>query len=134
MEIKQIVENYFELKDEQKDLESRLKPLRAQIEEYMSSVDSDVANIGDYNVSYKASERCTLNEEKLLQRIKELADKEEDPDAKQTLLSCIKLVEKVDQEFIEELIYDDVLDSKLLEDCTEVKEYWTLIVSKKRRK
>lgn len=65
--------------------------------------------------------RESFNEEKLIQRLKELK-----------ITTPIKTVEIIDYEELENVIYNNELDATKISDCKQVKEVTTLRVSKKK--
>jgi len=65
--------------------------------------------------------RESFNEEKLIQRLKELK-----------ITTPIKTVEVIDYEELENVIYNNELDATKITDCKQVKEVTTLRVSKKK--
>lgn len=111
------VKKYYELDAQIKKLDAEKKLLNAELKDYMRSIGEKSTEIGGYKVVFSIQERVSMNEPKLVQRLKTLGKPE-----------AIKLVEVPDQAVLEEMIYTGNLAASEIADCMDKKEVETLTV------
>lgn len=119
-----------------KDLEllvSRWAENKTEMDSYKDSVTSDandikqmmkelgikVIEVPGFKATYSERVSQNFNEDKLLAKIKSLG-----------FVDCVKIVEVVDMEKLESLIYDNELDPSELASCKETKVTPTLKLTK----
>lgn len=105
-ELKDLVFKFAKIDAEQKRLKKLGDPLKDKIKKYMNQNGLDTFKEGPVTASFKIHERTSMNEDKLLSKLKSLG-----------LSEAIKTVEVPDQAVIEELIYEGRLDPIELDDC-----------------
>ena len=132
--LKGLIQNYNSLNLQLKSLEKDTKEAKKQLIEELESNGLNEYKDEDYKVTYKASERSSVNEEKLIALIKWLADKATTSEESKEILDAIIKVEKVDENHLENLIFAGIITPEQLEPAYESKEVWTLRVSKNRGK
>lgn len=115
--ILQKVGKYTELDASIKKLETEKKPLNADIKDFMRGNGLKEIQVGNAKVVFGKQERVSMNEDKLMERVRELG-----------LTSVIKTVEVVDHDALQEMIYAGALSAAQIEDCIERKEVETLSV------
>lgn len=116
-QLEQLVFHFAELDAEQKRLKKEGDPLKDKIKTIMNEHEMDRFEKGPIQVTFSIQERRTMNEERLLQKLKSLG-----------LTEAIKTVEKPDQQVIEDLIYEGALDPSDLDECIERKQVEVLRV------
>ncbi len=109
--------------------------LKAEVDSYKKQIDADNTAIKalliegnqtsasgeSYNVTCKAIETPKLNEDLLIQKLKEMG-----------FTSCIKTKEYVDMDELEAAVYAGKVDGKLLKDCKSVSVSYRLNVYKNK--
>lgn len=115
------VNEYIALDNQIKELTKRRDELNKRLKEDMRLMEMDKVETNDYVLSYIIQNRVTINEPKLIDRLKLLG-----------FSRAIVLVEKVDSDVVESLIYNGELAPADVEDCNEYKEVETLKVTKKK--
>lgn len=105
-ELKELVFKFAKIDAEQKRLKKLGDPLKNKIKKYMLQNGLDTFKEGPVTASFKIQERTSMNEDKLVSKLKSLG-----------LFEAIKTVEVPDQAVIEELIYEGKLDPIELDDC-----------------
>jgi hypothetical protein len=111
------VAKFFELDKVEKAAKAEKEPLGTEFKTLWP--DKGKQEVGDYIVVRGVQDRSKLNEDKLIQRLKELGFK-----------NCIKKKEIVDSEEVERMIFDGKLPSSLLESCMDVQYVQTVSVKK----
>jgi hypothetical protein len=117
VDILQKVEQYVALDVKAKQLDTLKKPLNAEIKAYMKESGIKELSTADVKVVYGVQERVSINEPKLLEKLKALG-----------VTAAIKTVEVVDHEKLEGMIYNGELQASAVEECLERKEVETLTV------
>lgn len=116
-DLPELVEEYAKLDDLEKSAKKQKTPLNTSIKRVMKDSGTDVFTVGNVTATYGSYEKDTMNEAKLLERLKQMG-----------LTEAIQTVEKPDTAVIEDLIYKKKLDPQVLADCTESKTVETLSV------
>lgn len=117
MEFKELVLKFARLDAEQKRLKKQSDPLKDDIKKYMSENDLDTFKEGPVSARYEVQERRTMNESKLVERLKALG-----------FTDAIRTVEVPDENAIEDLIYEGKLSPAELDDCVNIKHITRLTV------
>lgn len=117
---------------EHKEKEGQLKKIcdteNLQIKEIMADAGLKKYEAGGYTVNYIESNREKLNEEKLLELLKKRFTKKQLKD-----LKIIKTVEQVDENALENAIYNNMVDMDFVMQMAECKES-SVVVSLKLTK
>lgn len=121
--IENLVKTYHSLDSQIKELESEKKPLNLTLKDHMRQNGLKDLAVGGLKLSFSVQERASMNEAKLLRRLKELG-----------LDEAVKMVEVPDQAVIERMLYDGTLTPQTLADCTETKVVETLSVKEVKTK
>lgn len=116
------VADYYELEAMIKELTVSRDVLNKSIKETMALHSIKNVTVGDVSANFIVQNRTSLDEPKAIQRLKDL-----------NLPQAIKLVETVNQEAVEKLIYEGQLAPKSLEDCVLTKKVEVLKVSNKKK-
>ena len=117
MNIEEKVKNYAELDAKGKKIDEMKKPLNAEIKAYMKENGiKEVATAGVKAV-FGIQERVSMNEARLLEKVKRLG-----------LNQAIKVIEVVDEDAIQEMIFKGELDAAEIESCIERKQIETLTI------
>jgi hypothetical protein len=122
MDINEKAKQYAELDAQIKKLDTIKKPLNSEIKDYMKDNGMDVIQGQGFGVHFGTQERVTMNEAKLLDKVKSLG-----------LTDAIKTVEVVDQSLLEDLVFNGKLNPAEIEDCVERKIVETLTVKKAKK-
>lgn len=130
---KETVQQYFDLKAKEKELKAEIDFAGGEIKKYLTENKLEEFDADGVKVTYKGSERSSINEEKLIKTIKKIANNTDDKEVKKVIKSCIKKVETIDEPTLETLIYNNVIDSSDLECCYESKMIYTLRVQKAKK-
>jgi hypothetical protein len=110
MKFEDKVKHYFKLDQEEKSVKKEKTPLNVAIKDHMKSNALNAVEVDGIKVSYQVQERTSMNEDKLLLKLKSLG-----------LTEAIVTVEKPDSESVSKLIYDGKLTTEELESCIEKK-------------
>lgn len=121
---------YNELKDAEKKLKAELGDLGDGIKAYLTTHELEEFSHEGLKISYKPTEKSTVNEQLLIKTLKKLATKEKDAGVRKSIRACIKKVEAIDETNLETLIYNGIIPSEELEKCTENKTIYTLRLGK----
>ena len=92
--LKGLIQNYNSLNLQLKSLEKDTKEAKKQLIEVLESNGLNEYKDEDYKVTYKASERSSVNEEKLIALIKWLAEKATTSEESKEILDAIIKVER----------------------------------------
>ena len=120
--LNEMIKNFYEdkqtadhFKKIAEDFNSSIKKLFTELNK--NEFETDNGLVAKMNVQKRES----FNEEKLLEKLKELG-----------VNTPIKTIEVVDMDELENVIYNGQLDASNISDCREIKEVITLKVSKKK--
>ena len=132
--IRSIIKAYFDYKQEEKMLKEHLNSNGKLIKSFMlDNAQTEYISDDGIRITYKPTEKTTMNQEKLLETIKSLIKKTKDKETKDKIKSCIKKVEVVDEYVLEELIYNDIISDDSLSDCVETTTTYTLRCNKVKK-
>lgn len=121
-----LVDGYKAMSDKVKFYDDQKKEMAKQIKEFMKENDIQEIETDKCKATYKPSNRVTVNEEKLIQNIKDIARKTKDKELKAKIRKAVVKVEAIDEQYLETLIYDGFITSEQIQDSYETKETWTL--------
>ena len=107
-------------KEELKRVKEKEKQLTEQVKILLDEEGITKDTIGDIKVNYTTCTKSSMNEDKLLAIVKQLA--QEQPD----LLSCIETKEVIDEGVLEELIYNGFITVDDIQPAYEETQYKTL--------
>ena len=107
-------------KEELKRAKEKEKQLTQQVKILLDEEGITKDTIGDIKVTYTTCTKSSINEDKLLTIVKQLA--QEQPD----LLSCIETKEVIDEGVLEELIYNGFITVDDIQPAYEETQYKTL--------
>lgn len=132
--LKLLIPEYSQAKDDEKLIKGNLTKLGDQIKEILQANSLEEFEYGGLKISYKSSEKSSINEEKLIGVIKKLARKTKDSDKKLRIRDCIVKVEAIDERQLETLMYDGTVTPEDIAECYESKITWTLRLGKATKK
>ena len=118
-----LIREYYKWDQAEKEAKKQKQPLNKQIKEIMKEEEIRDILIGEIKATYIEKQVQTADAEKLLQRLKDLG-----------ATDCIKTVEVVNEEALEDAIYNGKISPAMLEDCFSVKVVPTLTVKKASKK
>jgi hypothetical protein len=121
--LQQDIINFGELKAQADGLKKNIDPLNTNIKAQMKELGETKVVAGNFTATYSVQERTSLNEPKLIQRLKEL-----------NLTAAIEIKEVVNEEKVKDLIYNDLLTEEQIRDCINVTEVEVLKVTAKKTK
>ena len=107
-------------KEELKRAKEKEKQLTQQVKILLDEEGITKDTIGDIKVTYTTCTKSSINEDKLLTIVKQLA--QEQPD----LLSCIETKEVINEGVLEELIYNGFITVDDIQPAYEETQYKTL--------
>lgn len=119
--LEELLEKYYEVDQEYKQLKKKKDPLNNHIKEIMREEGMDKVKYGDLVAKYSIRERTKIQEEKLLEVLKEEGMEE-----------YIIVKEKPDVESLEQAVLSNEIDVRILADCVESKEIEYLRVKKEK--
>ena len=120
-ELQTLIDQYGRLKDEADSYKKTLDADNNRIKELMIKDGNEKAEGSEYHVTCKAIESSKLNEEVLLNKLKEIG-----------FTDCIKTKEYVDIDVLESAVYAGKIDAKILADCKEVSTTYRLNIYKNK--
>lgn len=132
--LNQLISQYSQSKDKEKEVKAELNELGTQLKELLLANDIQEYEFGGLKISYKPSEKSTVNEDKLINTIKKLARATKDKDMKAKIRAAIIKVEAIDEHHLETLIYDGTVTPEDIAECYESKTIWTLRLGKASKK
>ena len=132
--INEWLKKYSELKDQEKQLKAQMTETANNLKTYLQDNSIEEYVNDGIKISYKPTEKSSVNEERLIAKIKKLARSEKDLEKRKLLKSSIKKVEAIDENVLEELIYTNVINSQELEECYESKVTYTLRLAQPKNK
>lgn len=119
----ELVAEFGENKAQFDKLKKLVESQKTSIKQQLDLMGEEDYSAGGYKVHCTISQRESLDEEKLIQRLKKYAPNTQ----------CIKMKEYIDMEVLENEIYHDKLSDEALSamaECKDVKEVVTLTVKK----
>lgn len=124
MTIEEQVKQYADLDAKAKQIDDMKKPLNVAIKAYMRDNGIHEVAVDGIKAVFGKQERVSMNEAKLLEKVKGLG-----------LTQAIKTIEVVDEDIINQMVYEGTLEPSLIEDCVETKVVETLTIrgGKKRK-
>ena len=111
-------------KEELKRAKEKEKQLTEQVKILLDEEGITKDTIGDIKVTYTTCTKSSMNEDKLLAIVKQLA--QEQPE----LLKCIETKEVINEGVLEELIYNGFITVDDIQPAYEEKQYKTLKLKK----
>ena len=111
-------------KEELKRAKEKEKQLTEQVKVLLDEEGITKDTIGDIKVTYTTCTKSSMNEDKLLTIVKQLA--QEQPE----LLKCIETKEVINEGVLEELIYNGFITVDDIQPAYEEKQYKTLKLKK----
>lgn len=132
--LNQLISQYSQSKDKEKEVKAELNEIGTQLKELLSANDIQEYEFGGLKISYKPSEKSTVNEDKLINTIKKLARATKDKDIKAKIRAAVIKVEAIDEHHLETLIYDGTVTPEDIAECYESKTTWTLRLGKASKK
>ena len=111
-------------KEELKRAKEKEKQLTEQVKVLLDEEGITKDTIGDIKVTYTTCTKSSMNEDKLLAIVKQLA--QEQPE----LLKCIETKEVINEGVLEELIYNGFITVDDIQPAYEEKQYKTLKLKK----
>lgn len=117
VELNKLLKQYFQVDITRKEVEQEHKALNGRVKQLMT--EGEISNFvgDDFVATCKTQERVKMNEDKLIQRLKDLGHTE-----------AIKMVEAPNQLVIDNLIYEGKLDPVELDRCIDVTKVTVLTV------
>lgn len=116
-----LVSRWAENKTEMDSYKDSVTADANDIKQMMKELGIKVIEVPGFKATYSERVSQNFNEDKLLAKIKSLG-----------FVDCVKMVEVVDMEKLESLIYDNELDPSELASCKETKVTPTLKLTKLR--
>ena len=113
-----------EAKEELKRAKEQEKQLTDQVKILLDEQGITKDTIGDIKVTYTTCTKSSMNEDKLLTIVKQLA--QEQPE----ILKCIETKEVINEGVLEELIYNGFITVDDIQPAYEEKQYKTLKLKK----
>ena len=132
--IKRLVRGLFEDKQAYKELEDSISKDSAELKKWMGDKKRDTMNVDDIVVTYKPQVRSSMDEGKVLEIVRELANAAETEERRLEILSCIKTREYVDETELENLIYNEMVLKEALEPAMITKTIFTLNLRRAAKK
>lgn len=132
--IKRLVRGLFEDKQAAKELEDSIQKDSAELKQWMSSKKADEMTVDDIQVTYKPQVRSTMDEGKILEILHALAEQAQTEEQREQILGCIHTKEYVDEQALENLIYNDVVAKEDLEPAMLTKTIFVLNLRRSRKK
>lgn len=132
--INEWLKEYSQLKEQEKELKAKLAAASGEIKSYLEKEEKEEYCYDGIKITYKPTEKVSMNEEKLILTLKKLARTTKDLELRKVIKSSIKKVEAVDENVLEELIYNGTIDSSQLEECYESKISYTLRLTQPKNK
>ena len=111
-------------KEELKRAKEKEKQLTEQVKTLLDEEGITKDTIGDIKVTYTTCTKSSMNEDKLLTIVKQLAQ------AQPQLLKCIETKEVINEGVLEELIYNGYITVDDIQPAYEEKQYKTLKLKK----
>lgn len=132
--IKKLVRGLFEDKQALKELESSVDKNSSELKAWMNEKKRDQMQVDDISVTYRPQVRSTMDEQKTLEILKQLANQATTDEQYESIKACIKTKEYVDETALETLIYDGVISKEALEPAMLTKTIFVLNMRRSRKK
>ena len=132
--IKMLVRGLFEDKQALKELESSVDKNSSELKAWMNEKKRDQMMVDDISVTYRPQVRSTMDEQKTLEILKQLANQATTDEHYESIKACIKTKEYVDETALETLIYDGVISKEALEPAMLTKTIFVLNMRRSRKK
>lgn len=132
--LNKLITSYSQSKQKEKEVKDELGKLGQQLKDILTENNLEEYQFGGLKISYKPSERSTVNEEKLIATIKKLARGTKDAEMKAKIRAAVIKVEAIDEHHLETLIYDGTVAPEDIAECYESKTTWTLRLGKASKK
>lgn len=123
MELKKLIDAYGETKTESDKLKKEVESYNSSIKSLMNDENLSYFNSDKYYVKLATIEQRVFDEQKLLDKLKEMG-----------ATNCIKTIEVVDMNELENAIYNKQVDASKLSDCQVVKSQQRLTLGKVKEK
>lgn len=123
--IKSLVRGLFEDKQTQKELDNSIEKDSAELKKWMADKKVDVMDVDSIHVTYAKQVRSTMDEGKTIEILRELAKNVDDSEAEK-ILGCIKTKEYIDEQELENLIYNEMVSKETLEPAMLTKVVYVL--------
>lgn len=89
-----------------------LKTLKEALKDFMVENDIEKAEAGDYTLTAFTTTRNSMDENKLMEIIRKKIDETEDEEEAERFANCIQYKPQIDEELVEQLVYDGILPEK----------------------
>ena len=122
MQINEMLEEYYRLKERQKRLNAQIDTMNKEIKDYMITNETDKLEAENYKADLKKQEKTTWVEPILIEKLKKIGYNE-----------LIKTKEYVDYDLMEKYIYTNQLKITKVKDCMNKIEILTLRVSEVKK-
>lgn len=122
MEINEMLEEYYSLKEREKTIKARLDTMNKEIKDYMITNAVEKLELGEYKADLKKTEKTTWIEPVLIERLRKFGYNE-----------LVKTKEYVDLALMEKYIYTNQLKITKVKDCMNKSEIFTLRVSEVKK-
>lgn len=132
--IKMLVRGLFEDKQALKELESSVDKNSSELKAWMNEKKRDQMQVDDISVTYRPQVRSTMDEQKTVEILKQLANQATTDEQYESIKACIKTKEYVDETALETLIYDGVISKEALEPAMLTKTIFVLNMRRSRKK
>ena len=108
--IQELVDQYGTLNAQSKKLADEAGKVNNRIKEYMKDNGLEIIETTNFKATYIVQERSSTITEKLIERLKALG-----------LTSAIKMIETINEEEVQNMMYDGRLNASQIADCIETK-------------
>ena len=115
------------------ELNKLVKEDKNTLKEYMLAQDSESADAGGWTVTCSESKKTSMDEPKLLEIIQKLIKEAEGVD-KETLQNLIIMKPSINDQLLEDLIYDERIKKEVIEPAVIETVNYTLRFKKSKRK
>lgn len=132
--IKSLVRGLFEDKQAAKELDESIQKDSAELKKWMGDRKHSEMMVDDIKVTYQPQVRSTMDEGKVLEIIKALAEQASTEEQREQILSCIHTKEYVDEAELESLIYNEQVSKEALEPAMLTKTIFVLNLRRSRKK
>ena len=131
--LKSLVRGLFEDKQALKELDASVTKDSNELKKWMGDKKVDQMDVDSIHVTYSPQVRSTMDEGKTLEILRQLAADADDNMAEQ-ILGCIKTREYVDEEELENLIYNEIISKDAWEPAVQSKTIFVLKMRKLKAK
>ena len=106
-----LIDNFGEAKTTADDFKKKADDFNKELKSYFSTAETTEISSEKFKVKYSVATSRSFDEEKLIMKLKEIG-----------ATDCIKTVEVVDMNNLENAIYNKKIDAAVLADCEVIKE------------